>query len=107
MKILLCPICLSKCEDVIMDYDKEKNYYKCPYCKTETWPDNDRMDFMDEQKKMDDYIAQINEQARMAVGGRYTDVKSMVPTRGKGGGSSAGKKRKKPVKLKKNYWLSR
>ncbi len=96
--LVTCSICKAReGKEVIMDYNKKNDFYKCPVCHTETWIDHERIRTFFTQKKTDELIQQLNEQVRWAVGGRFTEVKSLVPegNRKKGSGSKSGRKRKK------------
>lgn len=76
----ICPLCKS-----IMEYFEDKHFWICQKCKAELWPVIEE-DITDAEKLW------ASEQA----------YKRSIS---KPGGSRSGRRRKKPRKLEKNYWL--
>lgn len=107
-KEVYCSVCkASENIDVLTNYDSKNDFYKCPRCGTEIWIDQEKLQMIYTQKKTEELMNRLNEQVRWAVGGRFTEVKSLVPVlnRKKRSGSKNGRRRKKPVKrLKRNLF---
>lgn len=101
---MICQICRDQGEDVLMDYDKQYNFWRCPVCHTETWIDEKRIEVIRTEKKTAELIETVNKQMRWAVGGRFTEVKSLVPATDpkKKGGSKSSRKRKPAEKKPKS-----
>ena len=83
---LQCPIC-----EAVMVYEN-KQFWRCRVCDTEVWPDEERLKMV---KGDADLAVELREQIRWAVGGRYTEVLSLVPSYIKGGSSKSSKRKKK------------
>lgn len=100
-KLIRCPMC----EEIMVK--KNQEYWKCPDCGAEVWPDESKLAYIESKQKQATSMAQLNEQIRWCVGGRYTEVKSMVPEvdRTKGGARVAGRKKIKKDAVREKYWL--
>lgn len=105
VKQLLCPNCYERGECVLLTYDKPRNFYKCPLCRWEIWPDDDAEDYRREQESREAYLEELNNAVRWSVGGRCTVVLSLVPqlNHKKRGSNKTGKRNASEKKHKKDY----
>lgn len=74
--IINCPF--PECGGSLL-YDK-RGFWKCSICETEVWPpDESKIREIESIKRSEEYEKRIREQLYNSIGGRYTEVKSMVP----------------------------
>ena len=78
---------------------KNEDYWVCPKCSGEWWPDTDKLAYLDEERRAREYEEQMRMVSRIGLcRASYKPVLpyGYVPGTKKGGGSSAaGRKRKK------------
>lgn len=98
---LNCVICDSE-----MIHYKKENFYRCPVCHTEVWPDEERLKQIEREKKRIEKAEENRQRLLSMVGTNLSaEVLPIYPhPSGKGGGSKSGRKRKKPKKLRKDLW---
>ncbi len=100
-KDVKCPIC-----EATMDYFRKQNYWKCPVCGTEVWPDDVLLKEVARKERELSSAEQLREQIRWAVGGRVSDPLPSGPADKKKSSSKSGRRRKKKPKIDKE-WLYR
>lgn len=102
---LLCPLCWKRDKKtVIMDYDEQHAFWRCPSCNTEVWPDDLKLKELQQQIKSKKLEQQMKEASKRSL---YPDPLPLVPIINpkKRSSNKAGKKRTKPIKKKKFYEL--
>ena len=91
-----CGIC-----NYVMTHQKE-NYYICPVCKSELWPDEERLKQIEKEKKRAETAEEDRQRSLSRVGwDSRTEVLPIYPyPTGPGGSKSPGRKKsKKKVKV--------
>lgn len=95
-EILWCP----KCGEAMIQ--KNQDYWKCPKCEGEWWPDENKLAYLEEERRAREHEEQMRMVSRYALcSASYKPVMpyGYVPGTGKGSGSkSAGRRKKKPQK---------
>ena len=88
-----CGIC-----NYVMTHQKE-NYYICPVCKSELWPDEIRLKEIEKEKKRIETAEEDRQRSLSRVGwDSRTEVLPAYPHPSGKGGSKSGRKSKNPKK---------
>jgi len=97
----MCVICNAE-----LTYYKKENYYKCPVCFTEVWPDEERLKHLQKEKKRRETAEQDRERSKWRVGwDSRTEVLPIYPyPSGKSSSRSGKKRRKPPKKVRRDIW---
>lgn len=97
-KKVTCPIC-----DALMKY--ESNFWRCPTCKTETWPDEAKLAEIARMKKAEINEEEYKKKLRWSISMQKITPEPLPAGGGLPGssGSKSGKKRKKKPTVKNIY----
>ena len=94
-----CPLC----KGVYMKYNKKYQFWSCPECHAEVWPDVDNIKKNQEQLEENRRIQEYRDFCKWAVGSvLHKEILSLVPV-AIIKSSKSGKKRKKPLKKLKPW----
>lgn len=80
--------------------DKKQNYWRCPGCESECWPNQEKLAYLREERSAKDAERRFALISRWHIGDpSYKPILPLVCVvdKGKGGSRSSGRKRKKPT----------
>ena len=103
-EIIHCSI--PDCNEVMI-YDRQKEFWSCPRCGSEFWPNVRALNAIDRERKSAELAEEERQRVRNMIGSwLYPDPLPAGPPKPGGGSRSSGRKRKKKPKRKRPWELA-
>lgn len=104
MEKIPCPVCREKKINISMILDENKDFWRCPLCWTEVWPDENKLKELVQEIKSKILEKKMKEASKHSI---YPDPLPLVPIvdPSKRRSGKSGKSRKKQVNKLRFYEL--